>query len=141
MTAFALSVRMIKNRLLTYSGTTERVFFFLGKMSRPTHKETSNNKRKELSHRISIRTKKRCLLPLTTLLARHFIWKEIIPSINNFHIFLHHFCDLEYDGKENLNLLKLGVLGHIQTQPISEVLSKLSEAMIFAVMNAIFTMA
>ena len=26
--------------------------------------------------------------------------KEIIPSTNNFPIFLQHFCDLEYDEKK-----------------------------------------
>ena len=45
----------------------QRDFFVLEKISRPTHKESSNNKRKELFHGLSIRTKNRCLLPLTTL--------------------------------------------------------------------------
>ena len=56
------------------------------------------------------------------LVARYLIWKcickmnEIIPSINNFPIFLHHFCDIEYDEKKkNLNLLKLRVSGQMET--------------------------
>ena len=44
------------------------------------------------------------------LVARYFIWtckmKEIIPSINNFSIFLQHFCDLEYDEKKKSKPLK-----------------------------------
>ena len=52
------------------------------------------------------------------LVARYFIWtckmKEIIPSINNFPIFLQHFCDLEYDEKKkNLNLSKIDSLGSV----------------------------
>ena len=37
--------------------------------------------------------------------------KEIMPCINNFSIFLQHFCDLEYNGEKNLNLSKIDSLG------------------------------
>ena len=44
------------------------------------------------------------------LVARYFIWtckmKEIIPSVNNFPIFLQHVCDLEYDEKKKPKPLK-----------------------------------
>ena len=39
--------------------------------------------------------------------------KEMIPSVNNFPIFLEHFCDLEYDEKKNLNLSKIDSLGSV----------------------------
>ena len=42
--------------------------------------------------------------------CRYFIWtcnmKEIIPTINNFPIFLQHFYDLEYDEKKDPKPLK-----------------------------------
>ena len=66
------------------------------------------------------------------IVDRYLIWKcickmnEIIPSINNFPIFLHHFCDIEYDEKKKkLNLLKVRVSGQMETLPISDVLSSL----------------
>ena len=37
--------------------------------------------------------------------------QEVIPSINNFPFFLHHFWDLEYDQKKRPKPLKNDSLG------------------------------